>query len=262
MKSKIKMPKMDQLLNDKNVLYIVFVIAILNLLGYLITNNLEAVVFFLIVGFLSTYFSKNMIIVLIIAMVSTSIFATTRQPKVIYSTQEGFKMMKKGKTNENTHATNVSATGRTDTDDTFKMMKKGKTNENTHATNVSATGHTDTDDTMDNMDSDNGEPTGEPQNQSKTKGKGNRIDYANTLEKAYENLQSTIGKEGIQGLTEQTAGLLNQQKELMDNINSMQPFLQTAEGFLKNLDFSGIENIGNMLNKFSGDKKQQSDNSQ
>ena len=44
MKSKIKMPKMDQLLNDKNVLYIVFVVAILNLLGYLITNNLEAVV--------------------------------------------------------------------------------------------------------------------------------------------------------------------------------------------------------------------------
>ena len=43
MKSKIKMPKMDQLLKDKNVLYIVFVVAILNLLGYLITNNLEAV---------------------------------------------------------------------------------------------------------------------------------------------------------------------------------------------------------------------------
>ena len=97
---------------------------------------------------------------------------------------------------------------------------------------------------------------GEPQNQSKAKGTGNRIDYANTLEKAYENLQSSIGKEGIRGLTEQTAGLLNQQKELMDNINSMQPFLQTAEGFLKNLDFSGIENIGNILNKFSGDKKQ------
>jgi hypothetical protein len=103
---------------------------------------------------------------------------------------------------------------------------------------------------------------GEPQNQSKTKGKGNRIDYANTLEKAYENLQNSIGKEGIQGLTEQTAGLLNQQKELMDNINSMQPFLQTAEGFLKNLDFSGIENIGNILNKFSGDKKQSSSTSQ
>ena len=94
MKSKIKMPKMDQLLNDKNVLYIIFVVAILNLLGYLITNNLEAVVFFLIVGFLSTYFSKNMIIVLIIAIVTTSIFATTRTPKIIYANKEGMGTMR------------------------------------------------------------------------------------------------------------------------------------------------------------------------
>ena len=52
-----KMPKLDKLLNNKNVLYAVFVIAILNLLGYLMMQNTEAVVFFLIVGFLTTYFS-------------------------------------------------------------------------------------------------------------------------------------------------------------------------------------------------------------
>ena len=56
-----KVPKMDKLLNDKNVLYIVFVIAILNLLGYLMVKNTEAVVFFLIVGFLTTYFRKRRI---------------------------------------------------------------------------------------------------------------------------------------------------------------------------------------------------------
>ena len=72
------MPKVDKLLNDKNVLYVVFALAILNLMGYLLVQNTEAIVFFLIVGFLSTYFSKNMIIVLIIAMVSTSIFTSTR----------------------------------------------------------------------------------------------------------------------------------------------------------------------------------------
>jgi hypothetical protein len=81
-----------------------------------------------------------------------------------------------------------------------------------------------------------------------------RIDYANNLEKAYENLQSTIGKEGIKGLTEQTEGLLNQQKELMDNITNMQPFLKTAESFMNNLDLSGLEGIGNMLSKVTGKK--------
>ena len=236
MKTNFKMPKMDQLLNDKNVLYIVFVVAILNLLGYLITNNLEAVVFFLIVGFLSTYFSKNMIIVLIIAIITTSIFATTRTPKVIYTSKEGMGTMREGKKNIGKSLD--------------KDAKKAKIGQD----DTSAGIDTATTEGMDGIQ-------GEPQNQSKTKGKGNRIDYANTLEKAYENLQSSIGKGGVEGLTQQTASLIEQQQQLMENINSMQPFLQTAEGFLNKLDFSGIENIGNILNKFSGNKPQ-SDKSQ
>lgn len=236
------MPKMDQLLNDKNVLYIIFVIAILNLLGYLITNNLEAVVFFLIVGFLSTYFSKNMIIVLIIAIVTTSIFATTRTPKIIYANKEGMGTMRAQKKKQMQIKKQILQNNSDEQKDS-SIRDRISSNRNDSSESESE---------IEGMDGIHGEP----QNQSKAKGTGNRIDYANTLEKAYENLQSSIGKEGIRGLTEQTAGLLNQQKELMDNINSMQPFLQTAEGFLKNLDFSGIENIGNILNKFSGDKKQ------
>ncbi len=233
---------MDQLLNDKNVLYIIFVVAILNLLGYLITNNLEAVVFFLIVGFLSTYFSKNMIIVLIIAIVTTSIFATTRTPKIIYANKEGMGTMRAQKKKQMQIKKQILQNNSDEQKDS-SIRDRISSNRNDSSESESE---------IEGMDGIHGEP----QNQSKAKGTGNRIDYANTLEKAYENLQSSIGKEGIRGLTEQTAGLLNQQKELMDNINSMQPFLQTAEGFLKNLDFSGIENIGNILNKFSGDKKQ------
>jgi uncharacterized membrane protein (DUF106 family) len=229
MKSKINMPKMDQLLNDKNVLYIVFVVAILNLLGYLITNNLEAVVFFLIVGFLSTYFSKNMIIVLIISIITTSIFATTRSPKVIYTTKEGMGTMREGKKNINKANNNANNANNNNNNNNNKKKKDNKEG-------------------MDGIQ-------GEPQNQSKTKGKGNRIDYANTLEKAYENLQSKIGEGGVEGLTQQTASLVNQQKELMDNINKMTPFIQTAEGFLNNLDLSGLEKMGGLLSKFTGDKK-------
>jgi len=243
MKSKIKMPKMDQLLNDKNVLYIVFVVAILNLLGYLITNNLEAVVFFLIVGFLSTYFSKNMIIVLIISIITTSIFATTRSPKVIYTTKEGMGTMREGKKN-------IGKSMDKDAEKVDKDAKKEKVGQDATSAGVNA-GAEAAKEGMDGIQ-------GEPQNQSKTKGKGNRIDYANTLEKAYENLQSKIGEGGVEGLTQQTASLVNQQKELMDNINKMTPFIQTAEGFLNNLDLSGLEKMGGLLSKFTGDKKDDS----
>lgn len=239
MKSKIKMPKMDKLLNDKNVLYIIFVVAILNLLGYLITNNLEAVVFFLIVGFLSTYFSKNMIVVLIISIVLTSIFATTRSPKVIYANQEGMDTIEGKK--------NIDKSMDKDAKKVDKDAKQEKVGQDATSAGINA-GTKAATEGMDGIE-------GEPQNQSKTKGKGNRIDYANTLEKAYENLQSTIGEGGIEGLTSQTTGLLTQQKELMNNIKSMEPFLKTAEGFLNNLDLSGLENIGNMMSKFSGKKE-------
>lgn len=247
MKSKIKMPKMDQLLNDKNVLYIVFVVAILNLLGYLITNNLEAVVFFLIVGFLSTYFSKNMIIVLIISIITTSIFATTRSPKVIYTTKEGMESMTEGKKN-------IGKSMDKDAEKVDKDAKKEKVGQDATSAGVNA-GAEAAKEGMDGIQ-------GEPQNQSKTKGKGNRIDYANTLEKAYENLQSKIGEGGVEGLTQQTASLVNQQKELMDNITKMTPFIETAEGFLNNLNLDGLEKMGGLLSKFTGDKKDDSSQAQ
>jgi|UniRef100_A0A6C0CW62 hypothetical protein len=251
MKSKIKMPKMDQLLNDKNVLYIVFVVAILNLLGYLITNNLEAVVFFLIVGFLSTYFSKNMIIVLIISIITTSIFATTRSPKVIYTTKEGMETMKEGKKN-------IGKSMDKDAEKVDKDTKKDNIGKDVTSAGINTGVNAGAEAAKEGMDG----IQGEPQNQSKTKGKGNRIDYANTLEKAYENLQSKIGEGGVEGLTQQTASLVNQQKELMDNINKMTPFIETAEGFLNNLNLDGLEKMGGLLSKFTGDKKDDSSQTQ
>jgi len=226
---KFKMPNMDKLLNDKNVLYIVFVVAILNLLGYLITNNLEAVIFFLVVGFLSTYFSKNMIIVLIVAIIFTSIFASTRSPKVVYATTEGMDNMD-------------------DEDEDKKAEEHHDEQQKKRQANLKKAQEK----VQNNDDTEEGMTNSTPTSTSK---KANRIDYASNLEEAYSNLQKTVGKGGIEGLTQQTSSLLNQQKELMDNIKNMQPFLQTAESFMNKLDLSGLEGIGNILSKVSGKKK-------
>ena len=60
---------LKSLLKDKNVLYVVFFIAVINLVGFLMIQDLNAVFFMLIVGFLTSYFSKNMIIVLLVPIV-------------------------------------------------------------------------------------------------------------------------------------------------------------------------------------------------
>jgi hypothetical protein len=216
---KLALPKMDKLLNDKNVLYVVFVVAILNILGYLLVQNIDAVAFFLIVGFLSTYFSKNMIVVLIIAIVSTSIFNSTRGRYV-----EGMSTRRSDNNKKLQEADKKEDTRK-------KTLNKDAVAEDKEV-----------------------EPEGMTNVTNKAK-KPNKLDYAGTLEKAYENLQNTVGKGGIEGLTSQTKTLLDQQKNLMDNIKGMEPFLQTAESFMNKLDLSSLEGLGGMLSKFTGKKE-------
>ena len=217
---KFKIPKTDKLLNDKNVLYVVFVLAILNLLGYLVVQNTEAVAFFLIVGFLTTYFSKNMIIVLIVAMVATSLFTAT---KTTYRTVKEGMASSRSQETKDTAKSNIE-------------QKKQDIKEKKQAAQANQT-----------TSSDNDEEVEELTVMSKGK---DRVDLASTLNEAYNNLQKTVGDGGVKGLTNQTESLLNQQKELMDNITTMQPFLETAQGFMDKLDLSSLEGLGGMLSKF------------
>ena len=62
----------SSLATDKNVLYIMLVMAVVNVVGYLMMGNFEAVLFFAIVAYLSTFFTKNMVIVFLISILATN----------------------------------------------------------------------------------------------------------------------------------------------------------------------------------------------
>jgi uncharacterized integral membrane protein len=226
---KFKIPKTDKLLNDKNVLYVVFVLAILNLLGYLVVQNTEAVAFFLIVGFLTTYFSKNMIVVLIVAMVATSLFTATKT---------SYRSVKEGMTD--------SSSQRQETKDSIKSkmdQKKQVLKEKKQTAQTAQTAQSDT-------SSGDDEEVEEVEELTVASQGKNRVDIVANLSEAYDNLQKTVGEGGVKGLTNQTETLLNQQKQLMDNITTMQPFLETAQGFMDKLDLSSLDGIGDLLSNF------------
>lgn len=63
-----------KLLKNKMVLNIVFVITVLNILGYLTMGNFEAVILFILVAGLTSFFSKNMIIVLGIPLIVANLY--------------------------------------------------------------------------------------------------------------------------------------------------------------------------------------------
>jgi ABC-type bacteriocin/lantibiotic exporter with double-glycine peptidase domain len=105
------------LLRDKNVLRAVSVISVLNLIGFVMLRNFDAVAFFVVTGFLMTYFSKNMIIVLLVAMLSTNLFISSRLlHPIIKEGMNGTKKKKKedNKENEDEDDESIENTGKLD----------------------------------------------------------------------------------------------------------------------------------------------------
>jgi hypothetical protein len=77
-----------------------------------------------------------------------------------------------------------------------------------------------------------------------------RVDYASTLEMAYDNLQTMLGDEGIKGLSSETRRLAKQQQNLISSLNDMAPILKDAQSTLTNLkmpDMNSMKSIMSML---------------
>ena len=77
---------LNYLLKSRNVLYIVLFFTIANLFSFLMLKQLDAIAFFIIIGVLTTYFTKNMIIVMLISMIVTFILV---QVNLLGNMQEG-----------------------------------------------------------------------------------------------------------------------------------------------------------------------------
>ena len=57
--------KIKNLGQNKILLYILLILSVTNVFGYIMSDNLIAVLMFIVVGYLSTFFTKNMNIILI-----------------------------------------------------------------------------------------------------------------------------------------------------------------------------------------------------
>ena len=261
----MKLPKVvETLLNDKNVLYIVAFLAIMNFFGYIILRDSYALLIFLSIGFISTYFSKNMTIVLLSTLLLTNFITVLSKNFVI--NKEGFDATATDATTDakdGTVVTDADATAGVNAKKPIaatatgvkkpatitgagsaKASKKVATSASSMAAavpngqkNAATTKEPMTELSPASLDDEDDLPV------------NNRVDYAKTLEKAYDNLENLVGKEGVNGLTSQTNVLMDQQQKLMENMKSMEPLLKTAQSFLDKFESSSM---GKMFEKIPG----------
>jgi hypothetical protein len=202
------------LLRNRNVLYVVMFLSVTNFFVYILTHNWTAAVIFALIAYLTTYFSKNMIVVLSIALVSTNMIVASRKA---FNVLEGMENKEE--------------------DASKKEVKK---------------------ESEDNEKKSNGSGTEKYTNKSD-------INYAATVEKAYEDLDSLIGKDGIDKMTQDTAKLVDQQNKLLKNLESMTPLLENTGKLLNSMPINGnggmtgiqdsITSVISSLKGMSGSKK-------
>ncbi len=222
---------MKDMLKDKRVLYVVCFIAFVNLLGYITLNNTDAVSLFLIVGLLTSFFSKNMIVICLSAMIFTNLLISLRKHGHI---REGLE------NNSNQKPSPRSTTG------AVKKSKKQDDDEE-GMRNIN-----EKDQTVKSISKDRArvKPSTEEIEDILTGKDPTDIDTAATIEKAMDKLDSSLS-DGEKTEFKKDAHLaLKEQKELMSTLKNLEPMVGQATTMLNAM--GGVEGLTSMMGSLSG----------
>ena len=207
---------MEKLLQNKYVLYLVLFIAIANVLGYLAIEDFNSLMVFIAICALASHFSKNMIVILGSAILGTNIlYASSRM-------REGFKEGNDEKEEEKRKKKKEE-----------EKKKKEPMKSRFASSRPAKAARAATEEEEDEVDS-------------------TRIDYAATMEQAYDNLNKMLGDGGMKNLTKDTKGLMDQQKELMGQLKDFAPLMEQAGSMLDKL--GGMDNLKGLMGKMGGIK--------
>ena len=232
----------SKLLTNKYFLYFIVFLASTNILGYLVTNQLKAVIFFVLIGILTRQFSKNMSVILLVSLLATNFLMSSR-------------MMREGLENKD-DAPAVKKVMETDEEiaKAVPIVKEAKDNasvgeaiKNTDKKLDGPTKPVDiNNEDLNKSDEDPNAPQGVGEKISNNKkGKteehfGPRLDYAATIEQSYQNLDNLLGTDSIKQLTTDTQKLMQQQQNLFNTMNQMVPVLEGAQNMLKTFKIDGL----------------------
>ena len=223
--------KVPSIFTNQYILYLVVFLSVTNMIGYLVTGNLNALIYFLIIGIVTSIFSKNMTIILLAALVLSNIIMAGQMSSEGFTNQKedsrdlkndarkNVKNKKDDKKNEKDHKKKSEPTSSPSGKLPLTLVNDGPMETISSEANT-----TPLDNTATTSTSPNTEEAFEVGLENGSK-KNYRVDYASTIEDAYGQLNQVLGSEGIKQLTDDTQNLLKQQLQLADAMKSMGPLI-------------------------------------
>lgn len=228
----------SKLLTNRYVLYLVALLALFNVIGYMMMNKTQIVILFILIGYLMTCFSKNMVIVLLVPLVLVNLLTSGMMMK------EGFSEGKSGDSTTDDTTSDTPAPSATPTaDNTNAASNAASATKTTNSINACKDGE--------KFDEVEGKcVTSEMFSGAGGKKGASRVDMGSTLEQAYDDLNSVLGSDGIKNLTSDTQNLMKQQLHLAEAMKEMGPLMQQAQSMLKTLNIDGLGDIPSLMKKF------------
>ena len=224
----------SKILTNKLVLNVVALIAFFNVIGYMVMGSFNNVIFFILLAILVRYFSKNMIIVLSVPLILVNLLSLKNNSQHL----EGME---------------------TNTDETQReILKKALEDKKKNDSPMIVPTDTENDGGVvsSNVSDDKaGFEVG------RRKNGGSKIDYATTIEDAYDQLNTILGSDGVKGLTNDTQKLMQQQMELAKSMEAMTPLIkgimpmaEKAQEMMKSMDngSGGLGSVMEIAKKMSG----------
>lgn len=205
-----------QLLSNKTVLYIVLAVSAASLIGYVIANNTQAVIFFLLSGFVASRFSKNMTLIMLTSLVVTN-------------TVFGLKIVKEGMENRDV-ADDEEESDRKKASDGAKKRKPSGSN----TTSNSQTS---------NSSSANQQHNVENHEESDAK-KAKKV--------AYSMVEDAMNNGEVDKLTDDMDKMVAKHEQLENMIKTMGPIIDKAGKLLDKVNSTNVGGIGDMMNKMTG----------
>ena len=262
--------KGSKILTNKYFLYFVFIITFIYLFQLILTKKINIIILFGLISYIIFCFNKNMAIVLGVSLIITYITTLGMKLKegidgTLEATAEANNpnaaaTASADKTTFATNNPNAAATASADKT-TIQTNKAAAattppattTTTTTPTTTTSGGALADIQSKISNLTGTTPSSATESMNVMSNK-KRNRIDYASTVQDAYEDLNSMLGQDGIKGLTLDTNRLIEQQAQLANAMKNMTPLVKTAKELLNGFNFEGMNDISNMAKQFMPSK--------
>lgn len=230
----------NKVIANNYFLYIIYILTFFNIVTYLAKNDTTSIVFFLVVALITTFVSKNVSVVLLCALILTPFLSIVKN-KFREGMENADSKDKKDKTpvKMDPEVSEEDAT----TPTTLPLESDEGT---TEVNNVVGATESMTSGSSKTSKNSNGKVTLSP--------KGAHLDAGQNLANSYDKLHKMVGNKGLEGLTNDTKELMDQQQKLFQSIESMVPMLDEAHKMMGKFDMDKLGGMMDTANSFLGKK--------